>query len=57
MPEDIVYAMVKTIADNLSRYGDVLASMKYVTHKGLCADVGIPYHPGAEKYFRQRGWW
>jgi len=56
MPEDIAYAMVKTIADNLDNYGDVLVSMKYVTHKGLCADVGIPYHPGAEKYFRQRGW-
>jgi TRAP transporter TAXI family solute receptor len=56
MPEDIVYAMVKTITDNLERYGDVLVSMKYVTHKGLCADVGIPYHSGAEKYFRQRGW-
>jgi TRAP transporter TAXI family solute receptor len=56
MPEDIVYAMVKTIADNLDKYGDVLVSMKYVTQKGLCADVGIPYHPGAEKYFRQRGW-
>ncbi len=56
MSEDIVYAMVKTIADNLDKYGDVLVSMKYVTQKGLCADVGIPYHPGAEKYFRQKGW-
>jgi TRAP transporter TAXI family solute receptor len=56
MPEDIVYAMAKTIADNLNSYGNVLVSMKYVTPKGLCADVGIPYHPGAEKYFRQRGW-
>lgn len=56
MPEDIVYAMAKTIADNLDSYGNVLVSMKYVTPKGLCADVGIPYHPGAEKYFRQRGW-
>ncbi len=56
MPEDIVYAMVKTIADNLQRYGDVLASMKYVTHKDLNKDVGIPYHPGALKYFKERGW-
>lgn len=56
MPEDIVYAMVKTIADNLHRYGDVLASMKYVTHKGLASDVGIPYHPGAMKYFKEKGW-
>jgi TRAP transporter TAXI family solute receptor len=56
MPEDIVYAMAKTIADNLDSYGNVLVSMKYVTPRGLCADVGIPYHPGAEKYFRQRGW-
>jgi TRAP transporter TAXI family solute receptor len=56
MPEDIVYAMVKTISDNLNRYGGVLVSMKYVTHKGLAADVGIPYHPGALKYFKEKGW-
>lgn len=56
MPEDIVYAMVKTISDNLNRYGSVLVSMKYVTHKGLTADVGIPYHPGAMKYFKEKGW-
>jgi TRAP transporter TAXI family solute receptor len=56
MPEDIVYAMVKTIADNLDRYGNVLVSMKYVTYKGLAADVGIPFHPGAMRYFKERGW-
>jgi len=56
MPEDIVYAMAKTIADNLNRYGDVLVSMKYATHKGLAADVGIPFHPGAMKYYKERGW-
>jgi TRAP transporter TAXI family solute receptor len=56
MPDEIVYSITKTIADNLSRYGDVLTSMKYVTPKGLCRDVGIPYHPGAEKFYREKGW-
>lgn len=56
MPEEIVYAIVKTISENLHRYGDVLASMKYVTHKGLTRDVGIPFHPGAIKYFKEKRW-
>ncbi|RJR30596.1 MAG: TAXI family TRAP transporter solute-binding subunit [Desulfobacteraceae bacterium] len=56
MPDEIVYSMTKTIAEKLPEYGSVLASMKYVTPKGLSIDVGIPYHPGAEKYFREKGW-
>lgn len=56
MPEDIVYAIVKTISDNLDRYSDLLGCMKYVTHKGLSADPGIPFHPGAVKYFKEKGW-
>jgi len=55
MPENIAYAIVKTIADNLHRYENVLASMKYVTLKGLAADVPIPFHPGAIRYFKEKG--
>lgn len=55
MPEDIVYAMVKTIADNIGRYGDILACMKYASFKELATDVGIPYHPAAEKFYREKG--
>lgn len=56
MPEDVVYAMVKTIAENFGRYGDVLASMKYVKAEEMATDVGIPLHPGALKYYKERGW-
>lgn len=56
MPEEVVYKIVKTIVDNFDRYGDVLSSMKFVVREELAADVGIPFHPGALKYYKEKGW-
>ena len=56
MPEDIVYNITKTIAENFDRYGDVISNMKYLTQEELAADVGIPFHPGALKYYKEKGW-
>lgn len=56
MPDDVVYNIVKAIAENFDRYENVLASMKYATLEGMATDVGIPFHPGAEKFYREKGW-
>jgi TRAP transporter TAXI family solute receptor len=55
MPDDVAYAIVKTIAENYSRYPTVLRSMKYAHLEDLGRDVGIPLHPGALKYYKERG--
>lgn len=56
MPEDVAYNIVKTIAENFPRYSDVLASMKFTSAEEMGTDVGIPLHPGAEKYYKEKGW-
>jgi len=55
-PEDVAYSIVKTIAENFGKYPDVLKSMAYARLEDMAADAGIPLHPGAERYYRERGW-
>jgi TRAP transporter TAXI family solute receptor len=55
LPDDLVYKMTKTLANNLPRFGDVVKDMKGVTTKDLALDIGIPFHPGALKYYKEIG--
>ena len=55
LPDDMVYKMTKTLANNLPRFGDVVKDMKGVTTKDLALDIGIPFHPGALKYYKEIG--
>jgi len=55
LPDDLVYKMTKTLANNLPRFGDVVKDMKGVVKKDLALDVGIPFHPGALKYYKEIG--
>ncbi len=56
MPDDVVYNIVKSIAENFPRYKEVLASMKFAKVEEMATDVGIPMHPGALKYYKEKGW-
>lgn len=56
IPEDIAYSIVKTIGQNFTRYPSVLKSMEYAKLEDMKKDVGFPFHPGALKYYRERGW-
>lgn len=56
MPTDLVYKITKVLAENHKKYGDMIKSMKQVKPEELVTDVGIPFHPGALKYYKQRGW-
>lgn len=55
LPEDLVYRITKVIADNVPRFADVVKDMKGVTPKDLAFDVGVPYHSGALKYYKEIG--
>jgi len=55
LPDDLVYKITKTMVKNLPRYGDVVKDMKGVTPKDLAMDIGIPFHPGAIKYYKEVG--
>jgi hypothetical protein len=52
-PEDLVYRITKSLAANTSELGNVVAAVKGLTAKELAIDVGVPYHPGARKFYRE----
>ena len=52
-PEDLVYKITKALAQNTDHLGNVVAAVKGLTAKELAIDVGVPYHPGARKFYRE----
>jgi len=53
LPEQLVYNITKALATNISNLGNVVAAVKGLSVKDMASDVGVPYHPGARKYFRE----
>lgn len=55
LPDDLVYNITKILVKNLDRFGQVVKDMKGATAKDLAMDIGIPFHPGALKYYKEIG--
>ena len=55
MPADQVYAMTKTIAGNTKTLATVAKDIATLTPKGMAADIGVPFHPGAAKFYKEAG--
>lgn len=55
LPEPLVYNITKALAENVDRLADVVKDMKGVTVKDLALDIGVPFHPGALKYYKEKG--
>ena len=53
LPEDTVYKITKALADNVENLGNVVKAVKGLTVKDMAAAVGVPYHPGALKYYKE----
>lgn len=56
MPEDVVYSITKTIAENYDRYVKMAKAMSLGKLRDMPNDPGIPLHPGAVKYYKEKGW-
>ncbi|HEX5778479.1 MAG TPA: TAXI family TRAP transporter solute-binding subunit [Xanthobacteraceae bacterium] len=54
-PDDTVHALTKTIASNVPALGNVVAAMKGLTTKMMAEDIGVPFHPGAAKFYKEAG--
>jgi TRAP transporter TAXI family solute receptor len=55
LPEDTVYAMTKAIAQNVASLGLIVKPMSKLTPKEMAADIGVPFHPGAAKFYKEAG--
>lgn len=59
MSEDVAYAITKAICENPEALAAAHASLKaFDPHKAgdPLRNGGVPLHPGAEKYYREKGW-
>jgi len=55
VPAEVVYLMTKGIYDNLPRLGNSHSAGRQVKLENAIDGLPIPLHPGAEKYYRERG--
>ncbi len=55
LPEALVYTMAKTIAANVDSMTSVNKAMAELTPKSMAANIGVPFHPGAAKFYREAG--
>ncbi len=53
--DDIVYKLVKAMAANKKMMVAAFKGMSGFNPKKMYVDIGVPYHPGAMKYYRETG--
>ena len=53
---DVVYRVVKVVGENPDRVRKIHDSLKDFDPKVGWKDLGGPLHPGAEKFYREKGW-
>jgi TRAP transporter TAXI family solute receptor len=55
VPEDVVYAMTKSLFENLDDMVAAHAAAKDIKLEGAAADPPAALHPGAERYYQEAG--
>ncbi|GAB4389914.1 TAXI family TRAP transporter solute-binding subunit [Albidovulum sp.] len=57
VPDDVVYTVVKAVFDNFDRFKGLHPAFANLKEEEMIKDgLSAPLHPGAEKYYRERGW-
>jgi hypothetical protein len=55
LPEEAVYRMTKAMAQNVDTMAAVVKSISGLTPKDMAVDMGIPFHKGAAKFYKEAG--
>ena len=55
LPEDLVYKFTKAIFDNLAQFHTAHAAAKSLTLPTAQNAMPVPLHPGAERFYREKG--
>ncbi|SMX41796.1 TAXI family TRAP transporter solute-binding subunit [Maliponia aquimaris] len=57
VPDDVVYTVVKAVFDNFDRFKGLHPAFATLKEEEMISGgLSAPLHPGAEKYYRERGW-
>lgn len=55
LPEDVVYRMTKAMSQNVDAMAAVVKPIGGLTPKAMAADIGIPLHKGAARFYKEAG--
>ena len=55
LPEETVYRMTKAMAANIPAMAAVVKPITGLTPKDMAADIGVPLHKGARKFYKEVG--
>lgn len=55
LSDELAYQITKAIYENQEYLGNISADFKYVTPELMVTDLGIPFHPGAIKFYKEKG--
>jgi TRAP transporter TAXI family solute receptor len=55
LPENTVYQMVKSMASNVDAMSAVVKSIEGIKPKDMAQDIGVPFHKGALKFYKEAG--
>jgi uncharacterized protein len=53
LPEETVYRMTKAMAQNVDAMAAVVKPIGGLTAKDMAVDIGVPFHKGAVKYYKE----
>ncbi|XDA98162.1 TAXI family TRAP transporter solute-binding subunit [Sulfitobacter sp. LCG007] len=57
VPDDVVYEVVKAVFDNFDRFKKLHPAFADLKEEEMITEgLSAPLHPGAEKYYKERGW-
>ncbi|MBW1722469.1 MAG: TAXI family TRAP transporter solute-binding subunit [Deltaproteobacteria bacterium] len=57
MDEELVYKLTKAFIENLGCISSIYAPAKAITPQWAVRKLGNPYHPGAIRYYKEKGLW
>jgi TRAP transporter TAXI family solute receptor len=55
LPTDEVYAMTKAVVANTSNLASIAKAIGKQQMADFAADIGVPFHPGAAKFYNEQG--
>ena len=57
VPDEVVYTVVQAVFDNFDRFKGLHPAFADLKEEDMvAAGLSAPLHPGAEKYYKERGW-
>ena len=55
LPKQTAYNMVKTMAGNVGGMAAVVKAIEGITPKDMALDIGVPFHKGAARFYKEVG--